>query len=962
MADDQEKFEQRYAAQINPPDRERLFEHIVLKKDLILLLTATRLELHKIKDRTEFYSRRLLWYQPVENIQKDSVQGYDVQHQGAVTTRVMIVINNTLYLYLINFSPWGFRNCVCLAKLRLVEETEESISVFDARFFNDFDVAYTKKVDHGRVAPELAEENQKVFLCKIRSLALDPRLRRTQQNLNSIKTKNFSQEPMKISFCARYLHLLLGTSKTIQILCVPIYMTPDLSEKDADDQYELNALQKDREARTKPWHERYGDSVLKDLDFNHSKKFLSKYNTNEEKIKMFEKLKVAQNNTIHELASTNLYPSDRLVFYVEQGFNPRFVVEGCYCSGLKTILSYNYEEIFEKSLDAGNIKEHTFSNLQVHLESIYDTYNESKPSAIMLELIEDRRIEGREPAQSEAEGSERQPMNPGRVELILLMRIIYYHYRITFYCPEEDNLVILWLRIKESQHYAPRPEIFERETEVSDFKKNKAKYKYLGHLKYKHEVLDNNREVILKFAENQLGAVEGPRIQTRPRDMLGKCMFTSHDHEPPFVKQFVPVENPKHPETGFYRKDFTRYGIDHDHLRVDPIMDQFYWLEQNWCVKLVGIEKNANKHTHKSNSKNAKKLHHKFCFKGRDQDQDSLTALEEFQVNLKRRLEKMSTRRASPRQRSPGNSGKQSRPERDAYDTDPYRGSKWQKNSNQHEPQATKTSRKGLDWDQWSDGPNEAPARNDGIAPDRNKNQRVGRFKDDSQSPSQSSNRSSPRQTAARGSQKDKQTARPSTNGTFEESELFPPKSKGSRKTKPEFDSLSRISRKEDHEADKLSSMNTSFQRSAMASLQLDEPSLEDLQDNLTFHNMSLNQDDFRPDSIHHDQFDKREESRFSFQRDKSSLGDESLATNQFQDFIDSANNSMNVDFLQEEDWKDFRRPEKKPYLNQSNLEEPSFNDSHYQSRLEDRPGDHSRNQDNQQKPRRNGFKKNKRR
>ena len=955
MNEDLAKFEQRFAVQINPTDRCRLFEHIVLKKDLILLLTNTRLELHKVRDREACYSRRLLWYQPLEHISKQSVQGYDVQHQGAVSTRVMIVINNVLFLYLINFSPWGFRNCVCLVKHQLIPDTHEGISVYDAKFFNDFDVAFTKKLESERVAPHLAEENQKVFLRKIRNLPLDCHRRQAQDTSDEIRTKNFSDEPMKISFCARYLHLLLGTSKTIQVLCVPIYMTPDLSEKDADELYEMNALEKDREARTKPWHERYGDSVLKDLDFSLSRQATKPWQNRagskqedpelERKMLRYQKLISSRRNVIAEMVSTNLYSSDRLVFYVEKGFNPNFVIEGCYCSGLRTILSYSFEDIFKVSLDLENEETLTFSNLQVQLESIYDSFNESSPSK-MLEIIELRTHDMPKSADNPGRGALGHETSSSR-NYILLMRIVYYQYRVTFYCEEKDSLVIIWLRIKESQHYSPKEEHLERETDLQDFKRDKARFRMLGHLRYKHEITTNNREVIKQFAENELKVVQGPRIDVEPKDRIRKCMFNSHDHEQPYVKQFAPVEDRNHSEADFYRKNFTRYTIDPEALRLDPVVDQLYWIDQNWCVKFVGIEKNAKSQTHR------------FSFKSRDKDLNSLEALEEFSVKLKRKLEQSAGAGANSNRGPPNQSFRQGK---SAYENEPNGGSNRPKNQNPYEAQNKKYKPKKTNWSDWDDTEDPKANKRD-IAVPEGIGAKVGKFKDDSRSPSPSSNKSSPRQAIDRSFQKEKQNPRLSSNGTFEDSELFPGpvRSTGSRKPQPDFDSVSRISRKHEQEGDSLSSVNTSFRQPGNQSHRSKDQSFGRPQDNLTFHDLGFDQDGRKEDSFQGSQKNnKNDESRFSFQRDKSASGDTSLETNQFQDILDSGNNSINPDFLQDDDWNDFRNPQVRVERSGRNPQEPDWSDGQFRGGRGrggwegEQPG----YRDNHQKPRNGGFKK----
>ena len=438
-------------------------------------------------------------------------------------------------------------------------------------------------------------------------------------------TKNFSKECMKITFCAKNLHLVCLTAHTVQILTVPIYVDDrikdeygqrigETAEEDTKEA-EINIQQKDKFSRTLDWGKRFGDSILMDTRFEAAKKAVKDEREARRRLQREDKPtsevppQVSDLNTMVDIYSSNSVEQDRLVFIIEEGINPSIILVGCYCSGLQEIARYSYQDLFKQSA-AQNKRKVTFSNLKVHLDKVFDSEEVCKVDYFNREA---------------------------KSGLMIVQRVLYFKYRLMLYCDSGDSVVWMRLKIKETDYFTAKTELnlqerglegIQEEFEermagkgrtdgcTEEFLKDRLgdDFRRLGYVKYRHEVMEANWEVIKGFGQDVVREWDGFGIQPKPFQFARSVLHNSQESYPPVVIKGRSLEE-------IDEHCMTRWGIRDIDLN-DNFIEVFYWIDCNWFTKQIKMTLTANNRP-------------TFGMLTRDKDKKMLEVMEESRARLK---------------------------------------------------------------------------------------------------------------------------------------------------------------------------------------------------------------------------------------------------------------------------------------------------------------------------------------
>ena len=173
---------------------------------------------------------------------RSQIQAHDVQHVNKAVCRVLLIINNEMRIFMINYHQRGFKSCKLIVHRPLADPQEEV--VYDGKFFN-MDVVFTKKRIANRSQNEEGcserKSNHYVVLQKITELPLNWYSLDYDWRTFAIFTKNCKEdEALKIHFCSQYLHMILSTSNTIEMCMISPFMR-EIHKKDLRSLEELKA-------------------------------------------------------------------------------------------------------------------------------------------------------------------------------------------------------------------------------------------------------------------------------------------------------------------------------------------------------------------------------------------------------------------------------------------------------------------------------------------------------------------------------------------------------------------------------------------------------------------------------------------------------------------------------------------------------------------------------------------------
>ena len=632
----------------DPEDRERLLEYAVLRDRLVLILRDTRLELHEIKPKADLYSRKLVWYVHVGEGVRQGFQALDVQHQSQIMSRVLLVVNNVIYILLINLSSRGFKRCTVVLKHRLISHPNQE--VHDAKFFKDMDLVYTLRYIDPSIVDDLEKVNQFVYVLETQNLkASHIQQEAGQKQDKKLPTKNCSSEPMSISFTANFLHMVLHTKRTIQMLMVSTYsiekMIHDKGMRVDDDQSiakltiedrqkarcaqnrkvtgktmssfrnksaaerskEIEAVNRnidlgedsEQSIRQFSFFKRFEDSLLFDFKFekqvvqaNKTQRYNRKNPENQIRSKP-----VYQNTYITEVFSSNMHDKDKIVFVAEGGINPSLKIISIVPSGPKVVEMFTYKTIFKIDQYA-RLEKHeitrNFGYLRGKLVNVY----QSRPD--LKNHIEEIFLE-------EHKGEKRVKW------FHLYERVTYFDYVIFFYCAEEDDaLVAMTIRVSLEEFYKIRIDGAQDEARLRDDPEN---YPRKGRLVNMHRVSDAKREVIRQLSTKELGQLD-VRIQPRPWEVMWSNLFSSMKFDAPRIKtlnwDIIEVQN--------------KYSCTLVDLPPLPKFEcEFTWVDQNWFFKQVRASTILKDGDHRI----------KFNVTVRDNDEPVITQIDEHLFRLR---------------------------------------------------------------------------------------------------------------------------------------------------------------------------------------------------------------------------------------------------------------------------------------------------------------------------------------
>src|SRR3990167_2841294 len=235
----QEPLNNQNDIQANDYLKYRFFKFV--RENCALILTSTRVELYDVRSKCrlstrkdfpeglEFYKRNLIWYDRLDGIHGFELQAFDLQPQSMSQSRVLLVIANVLHIYLLSFQGKKLRSGKLIVKSLLIHKPNEQ--VYDAKFFQDMDISYTKTlIQDSRTVASGEAVNQYVYLKRTQKISQETCIARAALDLTAqhedtkIMTKNFSNEPMKIQYCGNFLHMMLISSTRIELMCAAIYL------------------------------------------------------------------------------------------------------------------------------------------------------------------------------------------------------------------------------------------------------------------------------------------------------------------------------------------------------------------------------------------------------------------------------------------------------------------------------------------------------------------------------------------------------------------------------------------------------------------------------------------------------------------------------------------------------------------------------------------------------------------
>lgn len=594
--------------QFDPEDRERLIEYVVLREKLVLILRDTRLELHEIKAKGDFYIRKLVWYTHIGESAVRGIQGLDVQHQSQILSRVLIVINNVIYILLIGLSSRGFKRCTVVIKHKVVDHPNQE--VHDAKFYKDMDLVYTLRYKDLSLVQDIEKVNQFVYLLETQNLRVGVRGALPQSN--KLPTKNCGSEPMTISFTANYLHMVLHTKTAIQMLLISPYSTEkkliekgislmldqSVSKKTTEEKQKIRCLhnrkvtqkvlstfknkskaEKSRESeqieiqleleeeteenvRQFSFYKRFEDSLLFDFKFDKQIRVARKkqrQNSRNPESHIYSR-PVQQLTFITEVFSSNMHDKDKIVFVAEGGVNPALKIISCVPSGPKLVEFFTYTTLFKLEHDVKYTQKEltrTFGYLRGKLVNVYQSRSDLKNH---LEEV----------YHEEGKGDKRVRW------FHLYERVTIFDYIIFFYCAEDDDaLIAMTIRISLEEFYKVKVEGALEETQLRDNPKN---FPRKGNLVYIHKVSDAKREVIRQFSRTQLNQLD-VEIHPRPWEVMWGNMFSSMRFDIPNVRSLKWMI--KEPDRG--DKFATLIKLP----ELPKFESEFFWVDQNWFFKQV---------------------------------------------------------------------------------------------------------------------------------------------------------------------------------------------------------------------------------------------------------------------------------------------------------------------------------------------------------------------------------------
>lgn len=307
-------------------------------------------------------------------------------------------------------------------------------------------------------------------------------------------------------------------------------------------------------------------------------------------------------NTIEELVTSNLHEHDRLVFIAERGYNPGLILMGCYRSGLRFFENYTFSELFKLESHKINCKynERTFKNLRVKLEHVYES---SKDLFIVKERTRKRRtllpqdgdveysdFEDTDHYQSSIPFSrERNPYKGPADEFSKLFKIIVYQksviydYSIVMYCPEEEALITLNIRVQEDFYFTPK---YMTKEKVSSMRNLPNKYEKLGYLKQSHRVLEARYEILFTF-KKEAGVLPISTTAIRPHDTILTNLQVINIEEAPF-RHFTYPTTMKPPEP----EDAHQHQILSFHLpNLSNFSCSLFYIDDSWLTRRITMFK-----------------------------------------------------------------------------------------------------------------------------------------------------------------------------------------------------------------------------------------------------------------------------------------------------------------------------------------------------------------------------------
>jgi hypothetical protein len=596
----------------------KIFEQIIIKSNLVLIITKERLELYNLQSARESYKRCLVWYQIHKTaITPDSIQGFEVQHQSPTHSRLLLVINSIMHIYLVSTVHSRFRSCTLIA-MRELASANKGEQVYDAKFFKDMDVAYTKRSisneenQNEMVESHLRKVNQFVFLQRTQNLPLNWYKLKERREDRPHWTKNCSSEPMKINYCANYLHMILSTSSNLQVLFDSIYCG-EAAKREVENQIMsrpvvrnlkdfkiLEKLEEEKEfiddqttdlkkgeevARKLDWRDRYEDGLLfenkiqklksrmiSSYEYGNGFRICNELNGGEEGLVkpkreeiVNEQQRSSATNVVTELVSSNMHNKDRLIFIAEKGVNPGLMIVGGYKTGLKFIENYPFHTLFKTFCPKEG---RTFNNLTVVLDKVYET--QVLNHKVHTDNPNSQPTEG--PTQDYQESQTQNRPDRGVKKSSKYYDMVHvFDYNIMFMCPEEDALIIMRLRVMQEDVYFSR----NKKGGLIDSKKvdeNAAKGK--SAIIYYHKIMQCNYEVIKDFSK-EINEISIPVRQPVPTRLLKRTIF--------------PVEDRPRPLTMPLTVKFDPFPQPVNLPSLPPFAIEFYYVDANWYTKYVQL-------------------------------------------------------------------------------------------------------------------------------------------------------------------------------------------------------------------------------------------------------------------------------------------------------------------------------------------------------------------------------------
>ena len=650
----QEPLNNQNDIQANDYLKYRFFKFV--RENCALILTSTRVELYDVRSKCrlstrkdfpeglEFYKRNLIWYDRLDGIHGFELQAFDLQPQSMSQSRVLLVIANVLHIYLLSFQGKKLRSGQLIVKSLLIHKPNEQ--VYDAKFFQDMDISYTKTlIQDSRTVASGEAVNQYVYLKRTQKISQETCIARAALDLTAqpedtkIMTKNFSNEPMKIQYCGNFLHMMLISSTRIELMCAAIYLdTIKLHQRSgqilktviaetpkrksikervgkaalnlqanpellSDPIYKLiidgkhmEMKPNEHEVRNLSFKERFSDSLIADLNML---KVVHRRLDEEAYVRMMFKgsMKTFEEqehdiatpiyrshptNTITEAHATNLHDSQRLLFLLEEGINPALLIVFCFQGSLRLEKSFDYCQLNRITQRHNFGGRKSFRNLLVECSDVWKS-NEDAPLNYLVRVRNNKH------------GG-----TGNTSDYKLYQSVTVSDYKVSLYCPEDDSLIVLRFRCRHSVMYQVK-DLDSQSPKFFELQQKKDKCKGLNMLRHELNFEGDGFEIIRKVGKNHLKEFPQNPRQTPEFGTQGFKRYETTTIANSCNVWKAAFKMKKKTEKTRMKDGSEKERVDYF---ADPdvelptlatFADRGLWMDKNWFLKLVDLETVAEK-------------------------------------------------------------------------------------------------------------------------------------------------------------------------------------------------------------------------------------------------------------------------------------------------------------------------------------------------------------------------------